>query len=134
MSNRRQYVARYRRARDRDAWLVDIVGIAGCQTHGRTLRQAGGRIEEALAAWLDRSVGEVEIEHHWPDEIAGLASDVADSREAAARASGDALKATSRAARRLDRMGLSRRDTAEILGISHQRVQQLLARKAPTGA
>jgi transposase-like protein len=34
--------------------------------------------------------------------------------------------ATAKAAKRLDRMGLSRRDTAEVLGISHQRVQQLL--------
>ena len=39
----------------------------------------------------------------------------------------EARTTTAKAAKKLQRMGLSRRDTADVLGISHQRVQQLLA-------
>jgi predicted RNase H-like HicB family nuclease len=126
VTNRRRYVAIYERDRESDAWLVHVDGIDGCHTYGRTLRQAGERIEEALAVWLDREPGEFVIEHHWPDRITELASVVEKARRASADASRAASDATMSAARRLATMGLSRRDTAEILGISHQRVQQLL--------
>ena len=55
------------------------------------------------------------------------AAAVTEARTTAVDAARTASQATTRAARQLARMGLSRRDTAEILGISHQRVQQLLA-------
>jgi predicted RNase H-like HicB family nuclease len=126
VTNRRRYVAIYERDRESDAWLVHVEGIDGCHTYGRTLRQAGERIEEALAVWLDREPGEVALAHQWPEHISELASGVEKARRASADASRAASVATVSAARRLATMGLSRRDTAEILGISHQRVQQLL--------
>ena len=54
MSRTKNYVAVYERDPESDAWLVHIKGIAGCQTYGRSLRQAEDRIREALALWLDR--------------------------------------------------------------------------------
>ena len=84
-------------------------------------------MEEALAVWLDREPGEFVLEHRWPKRITELASVVEEARRASADASRAASDATVSAARRLAMMGLSRRDTAEILGISHQRVQQLLS-------
>src|SRR5882672_7890161 len=126
MTKRRRYVAIYERDPESDAWLVHVDGIDGCHTYGRTLRQAGERIHEALAVWLDREPGDFAIEHHWPERITELASAVEKARCASADASRTANDATVSAARRLATMGLSRRDTAEILGISHQRVQQLL--------
>lgn len=127
MSKRRRYVALYERDPESNAWLVHIEDIEGCHTYGRTLRQAGERIEEALALWLDREPDGFHIEHRWPDKLVALASGVAEARQLAAETANTANDTTVSAVKRLDRIGLSRRDTAEILGISHQRVQQLLA-------
>jgi predicted RNase H-like HicB family nuclease len=122
-----RYIAVYQRDPDTGAWLVAVDGVDGCQTYGRTLRQAGERVREALAAWLDRDPAGLEVDHRWPVEIASVAAEVAASRRAAAEAADSAGRATADAVRRLERIGLSRRDTAEVLGLSHQRVQQLLA-------
>ncbi len=69
----------------------------------------------------------LEITPQWPAEVATLASEVSQARYAASKSAQTAGSATVKAAKKLDRMGLSRRDTADVLGISHQRVQQLLA-------
>jgi predicted RNase H-like HicB family nuclease len=127
MSPTKQYVAVFERDRGSDAWLVHIKGLDGCHTYGRTLRQAEARIREALGAWLDRDPDRLVITPQWPAELIRVASDVSRARESATQASHHAATKTARAAKRLERMGLSRRDAAEILGISHQRVQQLLA-------
>jgi transposase-like protein len=59
--------------------------------------------------------------------VALLAHRVSQARSKAEQAGEGAREATQEAARRLTAMGLSRRDAADLLGISHQRVQQLLA-------
>lgn len=45
-----RFVTSFVRDADGDAWLVHIDGVAECHTYGRTRRQAGVRIREALAA------------------------------------------------------------------------------------
>ena len=127
MTRPRNYVAMFERDRHSDAWLVHIDGIEACHTYGRTLRQAESRIREALGAWLDRDPAEVQITARWPAELTRLADQVSEARQHANQASRDAAAKTARAVRRLERMGLSRRDAADVLGMSHQRVQQLLA-------
>ena len=49
MSQKKTYTAVYEHDSADDAWLVHIDGIDGCQTYGRSLRQAQARIREALA-------------------------------------------------------------------------------------
>jgi len=127
MSRTRTHVAVFERDRKSDAWLVHIRGVEACHTYGRTLRQAETRIREALGAWLDRDPGELVIRPEWPAELVEVATGVSRARTTAAKASHDASVRTARAAKRLERMGLSRRDAAQVLGVSHQRVQQLLA-------
>ena len=127
MTRTRNYIAVYERDPESDAWLVHIQGIAGCHTYGRTLRQAETRIREALAAWLERDAGGLEIASEWPPELENVATKVSQARRDADVSAQAAGEATAKAAKRLERMGLSRRDTADVLGISHQRVQQLLA-------
>ena len=127
MTRTKRYVALYKRDAESDAWLVRIKGIAGCHTYGRTLRQAESRIREALGAWLDRDPGGLEIASQWPRELEDVAAAVAQARRDAAASARAAGEETANAARKLEGMGLSRRDTADVLGISHQRVQQLLA-------
>ena len=126
MTKAKTYIAVYERDPESDAWLVHIKGIAECVTYGRTLRQADARIREALAAWLDRDPDDLEIASAWPPELVQVATSVSQARGNAAASAQAAGTETAKAAKRLDRMGLSRRDTAEVLGISHQRVQQLL--------
>ena len=127
MTRTKHYVAVYERDPESDAWLVSIKGIPGCHTYGRTLRQAEIRIREALALWLDREPETLEITPQWPADVAMLATEVSKARRAASKSAQTAGSTTAQAAKKLDRMGLSRRDTADVLGISHQRVQQLLA-------
>jgi predicted RNase H-like HicB family nuclease len=126
MTRTKNYVAVYERDPESDAWLVSIKDIPGCHTYGRTLRQAETRIREALALWLDREPERLEITPELPADVAMLASEVSRARYAASKSAQTAGSTTANAAKKLDRMGLSRRDTADILGISHQRVQQLL--------
>ena len=123
----RNYVAVYEHDADDDVWLVHIKRLEACHTYGRTLRQAEARIQEALAAWLDRDPESLTITPELPDDVALLASKVSKARYRAQQAGSEAQQTTLDAAKRLTEMGLSRRDAADLLGISHQRVQQLLA-------
>jgi predicted RNase H-like HicB family nuclease len=126
MSPKKTYVAVYARDAEDDAWNVHIEGLAGCQTYGRSLRQAQVRIREALAVWLDRDPDSLLIRDELPAAVASVAERVVRARGEAERAGSKAQQATTDAVRRLTELGLSRRDAAELLGLSHQRIQQLL--------
>jgi predicted RNase H-like HicB family nuclease len=128
MTRKKHYVAVYERDAESDVWLVHIKSIPGCHTYGRTLRQAEARIQEALALWLDRDPEGLEVSSAWPTDLVEIASEVSRVRHDATECAQRAGTTTARAAKKLERMGLSRRDTADVLGISHQRVQQLLNR------
>ena len=126
MSAKKTYVAVYERDRQDDAWNVHIEGFLGCHTYGRSLRQAQARIREALAAWLDREPDTLVIRDRLPKRFATVAESVTRARGEADRAGIKAQQRTAHAARMLTEAGLSRRDAAELLGLSHQRIQQLL--------
>ena len=127
MTRTKNFVAVFERDANESVWLVHIKDLEGCQTYGRTIRQAAARIREALAAWLNKNPEELVITCELPRDVALLASKVSQARDDAERAGSKAQEATIEAARRLAEMGVSRRDAADLLGISHQRVQQLLA-------
>lgn len=126
MSPKKTYTAIYERDADADAWNVRIDGLEGCQTYGRSLRQAQVRIREALALWLDREPVSLAVRDQLPKDLAEVASRANQARSDAERAGAKAQEQAARAVRALTERGLSRRDAAELLGISHQRVQQLL--------
>ena len=126
MSAKKTYVAVYERDPEDDAWNVHIQGLDGCQTYGRSLRQAQARIREALALWLDRDPQQLLIRDQLPADLSAVADSVTRARRDAERAGTKAQEETARAVKRLTDLGLSRRDAAELLGLSHQRVQQLL--------
>lgn len=123
MSATKTYVAVYERD---DAWNVHIKGLDGCQTFGRSLRQAQRRIREALAVWLDAEPATLTIRDQLPEQLTAVTARVSRARSAAERAGARAHQRTAQAAKALTELGLSRRDTGELLGLSHQRVQQLL--------
>ncbi len=66
------------------------------------------------------------IRDQFPAALTSVADEVVRARNAAERADAKAHQQTVDAIRALTDQGLSRRDAAELLGLSHQRVQQLL--------
>ncbi len=126
MARTKNYVAVYEHDAEEDVWLVHIKGIEGVATYGRSIRQAQGRIREALAAWLDREPETLNITPEMPRDFALVASKVSQARSDAERAGSMAQATAAKAVQELSEAGLSRRDAAELLGISHQRVQQFL--------
>ena len=108
-------------------WLAHVPSVAGCHTHGRTLAQTRERIREALSLWVeDADTASLVEELRLPQ---GALADIRRSRLARSRAERERVRATestSEAARVLvGDLGLSVRDAAALLGLSHQRVQQL---------
>jgi len=126
MSAKKTHVAIYKRDKIDDAWNVRIEGLDGCRTYGRSLHQAQTRIRAALALWLDREPSALVIRDQLPKKLELVAENVARARREADSAGQNAHRQTVRAAKALTDLGLSRRDAAELLGLSHQRVQQLL--------
>lgn len=123
------YRAVYEREPDGSAWNVSFPEAPGCFTWGRSLRQAQNRAAEALACHLDAKEAEAAfyLEHEVSVPRANEA--VAEAREARRRLAqiqAEAQQATARAAKALVAAGLTRRDAGAVLGLSHQRVDQLV--------
>ena len=117
--------------RDEDGyWLVELAEEPRVHTYGRTLGKAREHIVDAAALWFDLAPAELDI-----TEDIRLPGPVRASLELARQAlqhaqeARDAASGTTReAALALVRDGnLSVRDAADMLGLSHQRIQQLLA-------
>lgn len=113
-------------------WLARVRGVPGCHTYGRTLEQARVRIREAVSLWVDDA------------EIVTLRDEIrlpARARVALRRARSERDRAELQQTRAQETLraaavslatglGLSLRDAAELLGLSHQRVQQLTSEKS----
>jgi DNA-directed RNA polymerase specialized sigma24 family protein len=87
-------------------------------------------VQEALSLWVDDAPSaELEFQYHLPKDWRDVASGYkrARARAADAEAQAQAL-ATAAAFELIDGGQLSMRDAAELLGLSHQRVQQLVSK------
>jgi predicted RNase H-like HicB family nuclease len=105
-------------------WVATVHGIAGVHTQGRTLEQVRERVREALAAAKPGAVlGEVVIK---PRDLGALLRKVQTARQRAKKQDAEAHKLLRLAARELEAKGVGRRDAGELLGVSFQRVQQLV--------
>jgi predicted RNase H-like HicB family nuclease len=107
------------------AWIASVPSIPGCHTYGWSITQASSRIREALLLW-DADPQRVEPVFRIARELRGSIARAQRARERADEALDRARAAMETAARELTAAGYSRRDAATLLGISHQRVQQLL--------
>ena len=122
--------ARYEVKLQRDesgAWIATVPGVPGCHTYGRSIEQAMSRVREALGLWVDDAddatlVPDVRV----PQVHRTIAAQGRRARQRADEALDRARVVMREAAQDLTAAGYSRRDAATLLGISHQRVQQLL--------
>jgi predicted RNase H-like HicB family nuclease len=125
--NRGKYRVIYERD-ETGAWIARVPSVPGAHTYGRTIEQARRRIREALGLWVaDAETAEFLEEIRLPSH---LLKAIRESRAARARAENERAKAhtvTAATARVLVKeLDLGLRDAAELLGLSHQRVQQLV--------
>lgn len=122
-----RYTARFEVDPGGEGWIVTVSGIQGCRSEGDTLPQARKRIREALSLFVDDAEeAEIEEEYVLP---AGIRRTLARQRKAKARAEAAAAEAGEllrSAVAQLTELGLTRRDVAAVVGVSFQRVQQLV--------
>jgi predicted RNase H-like HicB family nuclease len=116
------------------AWIARVPAVPGCHTYGRSIRQAQNRIREALALWVeDAETAELHFRHRLPARALKELTRVRIARQRASVVQREAKAVTSRAIKYLsNHEGLSVRDIAGLIGLSHQRVQQLLEIPADT--
>ncbi len=109
-------------------WVASVKEVRGCHTQGRTIDQARRRIREALGLFVDHADNAELIDDVvLPANARTLLKRVLSTRK---RAEEEAIKlqnTTAEAAEVLTKdVGVSVRDAGELLGLSHQRVHQLL--------
>lgn len=120
---------------DRDetgAWLAHVRGVRGCHTYGRTLDQVRRRIREVLSLWVeDADTAELAEEIRLPAAARQAIRRSSAARKHAERGRKNAQTTTATAANLLvERLGLGVRDAGELLGLSYQRVQQLVSERS----
>lgn len=125
-------MATYKVTYERDEggwWIAELHGVRGVNSDGRTIASARRRVREALAlaigdeaAALARLVDDVRL----PIAVKKAVKGAVAARARADELYAEAQEATVVLAKELTRQyGLSVRDAAELLGVSHQRIQQL---------
>ena len=130
--NVQTYTARLEREKD-GRWTVELEEEPRVHTWGKTVDQALARMREAAALWFQTEEDQIELV---PRPVLPKATDktveqARQAREQARSADRLAIEQTRKAAAALASRGISMRDAAAILGISHQRVHQLLATEVP---
>ena len=125
----------YRVVIERDetgTWIAHVRGVRGCHTYGQTLDQVRRRVREALSLWVeDTHSAELVEEIQLPRDARQAIQRSSAARKRAERGRQDAQRTTSNAARLLvEQLGLGVRDAGELLGLSYQRVQQLVSGEA----
>ena len=121
-------------------WLAEIEEIPQVHTYGRTLGKARQYLADALALWLNEPIDKLKdrIEYRPAALDPTLLKKVHEAiaaREIAEGATNAAGELMTTAAQALTADAkLSLRDAAELLGISHQRVQQLVVQRNSTVA
>lgn len=124
---RASYTAECRRAGD--WWAVNVPSVPGVFTQARRLDQIEDMVRDAIATMLGVSRRSFDVDVAW-EVPGGLGSEVETARtlrELADQAQRDAGAAARAVAAKLVQRGhLTIRDIGTLLGMSHQRVSQLL--------
>lgn len=127
-------MSRYRVDLQRDesgAWIASVPDVPGCHSYGRSIEQAMNRIREALGLWVDDAEGaELDPRPHLPAVARRHLDRALKARAQAAEAERASAEAMLQVVDMLAKFGLSRRDTAMLVKLSPQRVQQLFEHRS----
>ena len=124
---RRMYTARCERAGD--WWAISVPELRGVHTQARRLEKVDAMVRDAIALFLDvrRDSFEIRIEPVLPRDLqkkVGRARKVRGEADVLERQA--AAVSMEVAADLVQRAHLTMRDAGRVLGVSHQRVAQLL--------
>lgn len=115
--------------RSGDWWAITVPELTGVFSQAKRLDQVESRAREAIAMMLDIDeivVGHLEIHVTPPGTTKELLETLKTTVTAAAEAETKAAQVRQEAALALRAEGLPLRDVGRLLGVSHQRVHQLL--------
>lgn len=106
-------------------WVVTVVGVPGAVTQVKRLDQVAADAAEVIEIQTGLPPDAITIEYILPGLLAADAKRVRELRAEVDRLSSVAAENAAQTVRRLRRTGLSQRDTGVLVGMSHQRVQQI---------
>ena len=124
---RKTYTARCQRSQG--WWAIEVPEVSGVFSQARRLAGVEAMARDAISLMLDvpQDSFDVVVQPELPTDLAAEVDAARELREIAERCQRDATAAATAVARKLaDRHGLTFRDIGRLLGVSHQRVHQLL--------
>jgi predicted RNase H-like HicB family nuclease len=109
-------------------WIVTVPELDGVFTHARRLDQVETLVRDAIALWLETEPDsfDVQVDPAIPTEAANAIVEAHRARHAATVAKAQAALSTTTAVVELFSTGMPTRDVGKLVGISHQRVAQIL--------
>lgn len=116
--------------RSGDWWAISVPDLRGVFSQAKRLNRVEATAREAIAMMFDideSEVGPIDVQVQTPHEIASLLDELHHSVSVAEEASAAVARARREAAKLLRDSGFPMRDIGQLLGISHQRVSQILA-------
>ena len=113
------------------SWIARVPSVKGCHSYGRTLEQARESVREALHLWVDDAErAELFYDIRLPQTVTARIESFHKLRREHDHIQRETQASLLVAARALTKeAGLSLRDAADLLDLSHQRVAQVLESK-----
>lgn len=111
-------------------WAITVPALPGVYSQAKRLDQVEAMAREAISMMLDineADVGDIVVVVTPPASVVDLLQSLKVSMATAAAATAAATAARRQAASLLRDEGLPMRDVGELIGVSHQRVSQILA-------
>lgn len=116
--------------RSGDWWAITVPALPGVFSQAKRLDLIESMAREAIAMMLDvdeSAVGDIHVVVTPPDSVVELLKRLEESTAVAREATAAVAETQRRVAELLHNEGLPMRDVGRLLGVSHQRVSQILA-------